>query len=152
MIVGHTHDLMDAVLAIVARWIKQGCLIRTMQDLVKAVQDAFLRVTRSLAKIIVIPAVHDWTAFFEGRVDVGRLKCQVPDEQRPHRFEFWKNKCTNIVEMWYKNLRQQDFYWNAEPIPILEHGMPDLAELTVQTPTSNKRYLRHLKGYTSFHT
>ena len=131
MIVGHTHDLMDAILAIVSRWIKQGCVIRTVQDLVKAVQDAFLRVTRSLTKIIVISAVHDWTAFFDGRVEVERVKCHVPDKQRPHRFEFWKNKTTGMVEMWYKNLRQQSVYWNNEPIPILEHGMPDLAELTV---------------------
>ena len=151
MIVGPTHDLMDAVLAIVSRWIKQGCVIRTVQDLVKAVQDAFLRVTRSLTKIIVISAVHDWTAFFDGRVEVERVKCHVPDEQRPHRFEFWKNKTTGMVEMWYKNLRQQSVYWNNEPIPILEHGMPDLAELTVQTPSSNKEYLRYLKGSPQIH-
>jgi hypothetical protein len=77
---------------------------------------------------------------------VEKFKAHVPDIERPHRFEIWKNKDTGLVEMWYKNLRQSPSYWNHEPVMLMEHGMPDINELEIETTSNSNLLRRHVKG------
>ena len=69
------------------------------------------------------------------------------DIERPHRFEFDLNEETNQVEMWYKNLRQQDFYWNKEPIIMFPKGFPTTLDgLEVATPLNDLVVKKHIIG------
>lgn len=145
MIVGHTHDLMDSILAIISRWIKTGLLIRTIQDLVQAVHDAFVKLSARPVRIIVLNSVHHWTLLFENKIKLGRFKCHVPDSERPHRFEVCR-ATSGAVELWYKNLRQQSFYWNEVPLPLLEEAVPDLADLQIELPSNSQCLRNHLKS------
>lgn len=87
MLVGHTHDLMDAVLAIVSRWLKTGIRVLTLQDLATAIHDAFaMRKATSVITITVLTGVHNWIGFFTNRCPpIEKLAANVPDIERPHR-------------------------------------------------------------------
>jgi hypothetical protein len=80
---------------------------------------------------------------------VEKFKAHIPDIERPHRFEIWKNKDTGLIEMWYKNLRQQNYYWNKEPLLLMEKGIPDIADLEVETISNSRDFRRHIKGLAS---
>ena len=88
MLVGHTHDLMDAVLAVVSRKIKEGLVIKTLQDLADAVMLAFAE-SKIYVTVTVLHAVHNWADFFYGFVPpIEKTAAHVPDIERPHRHCF----------------------------------------------------------------
>jgi len=148
MLVGHTHDLMDAILAIVSRWIKkEGLVIKYLADLAKSVIDAFnQREQKSYVRVVVLHSVHDWKEFFDGFAPpIEKIAANIPDIERPHRFELWHDSATDQVHLWYKNLRQKEEYWNKEPLIMNEHGYRDLKELKVATPNNNLVLQRHVK-------
>lgn len=62
------------------------------------------------------------------------------------RFEFELNPTTNDVELWYKNLRAQEEYWNDEPVIMLPHGSKPLSELKVATCENDLGLCRHLRS------
>lgn len=146
MIVGHTHDLMDAILAIISRWIKQGCIITTMADLVQAVWSAFKQSYTTPVAVVVLNSVHNWTMFFKDHVaPIEKFASHVPDHERPHRFEVWQDPITQKPVMYYKNLRQQTYYWSKEPILLLPNGYKDFSELQVQKPSNFSDMKKHLR-------
>jgi len=148
MLVGHTHDLTDAILAIVSRWIKQGLVINPLIDLAKAIIDAFnQRTSKPFVRVVVLQSVHHWKKFFGSFVPpIEKVAATVPDIERPHRFELWYDEQTDEVQLWYMNLRQQKKYWNSEGIDMLPNGYPkDLTELEVATPANDLIVARHLK-------
>ena len=147
MLVGHTHDLMDAILGVIARWIKSGLVITTMQDLKNAVENSFRSLYTKPVAVIFIHSVHDWTKFFHDYVaPVSKFNANVPDHERPHRFEVWLDEVTKQPVMHYKNLRQQDFYWNKDPVRLLPKGVQDLSQLQVAMPSNNPAFVCHLRG------
>ena len=150
MLVGHTHDLMDAILGVIARWIKTGLVITTMEDLKHAVENAFRSLYTMPVAVIFIHSVHHWTKFFEHYVaPVSKFSANIPDHERPHRFELWKDEATGHAVMHYKNLRQQDFYWNKEPIRLLPHGWQDFSLLEVESPSNSPQMVQHLRSLAS---
>ena len=118
-----------------------------LQDLAGAVILAFKDRSTSYVSVTVLYAVHHWINFFDGFVPpLEKVAAHVPDIERPHRFEFWYNSVEKNVELWYKNLRAQDKYWNSEPIIMLPKGYKPLSDLVIATAENDTGVLRHLRG------
>ena len=138
--VGHTHEDIDALFGVVVRFLRKVPVTYTHEELRQQVHEALTKDTRTSWHPSELPEVlrgtHDWDKWFNkapteqsvcpgGPVPMRQMShfalLHDPDNKRPHRFEFSKQKLsdgTDVVVMDYYWWSSSDRKWNTKSEPV----------------------------------
>ena len=144
LMVGHTHEDIDAIFGVISKFFKRmHTAITTLQDLIGQIWSA-LTSGGSAAPAGCTPtspvehmqSTYDWSSFLIGEDDdpnmqeFAKYARQVPDTHRPHHFVF--EMLGGEVKMNYKHFCESDHsdntlnpgWWNLHPIKIFRRVPP----------------------------
>ena len=141
MLMGHSHELGDQNFGSVSHHFKsKGIVLRDVTDLMREIPNAFTDEKLKPRDVIKIDVVHDWTAWLRPYIgQIANIKGLVPDIQRVHHLECHPDG------IWYKQLQQDNGYWNRKPLDVLPYGVPEWSDLKLQLPSNHDGMKKHLK-------
>ena len=141
MLMGHSHELGDQNFGSVSHHFKsKGIVLRDVTDLMREIPNAFTDENLKPRDVIKIDVVHDWTAWLRPYIgQIANIKGLVPDIQRVHHLECHPDG------IWYKQLQQDNGYWNRKPLDVLPYGVPEWSDLKLQLPSNHDGMKKHLK-------